>query len=340
MGACASSESVCVCVRVCVYKELYCSAFLYPCASFTVHTHSPMGGKDSCSLVYKAPSIPSFPCSFFPLVTLSSLLPSSFSLLLSFHSFSLLTMASIGKTYTTTIQPYSKYGATTVGRDKFYRAVQYGARALAYYAATYTNTSPETIKRLTALKAAIGQARKCMYKDPSSSLLFSSLEKNSGNGTEMVSNCLTHPSPLFLFPHAVMRVGKPLDHLQSLVSSTQQPDDFLRLAGILRYASLAAYLTFDMLQWVSLFFHLMIWDQADLSLTLPSSFFSPPSPPCRFTRLERTNSPISRPIPVEPQSFGSLESSSPGSRVFIAFGPFGSVGSPLSVLRATRPPSP
>ncbi|KAI9228026.1 MAG: peroxisomal biogenesis factor 11 [Piptocephalis tieghemiana] len=117
-------------------------------------------------------------------------------------------MASIGKTYTTTIQPYSKYGATTVGRDKFYRAVQYGARALAYYAATYTNTSPETIKRLTALKAAIGQARK------------------------------------------LMRVGKPLDHLQSLVSSTQQPDDFLRLAGILRYASLAAYLTFDMLQWI------------------------------------------------------------------------------------------
>lgn len=53
-----------------------------------------------------------------------------------------------------------KYAATTVGRDKVYRAVQYFARFYAWYLLSKGNK--EDVARWTALKSHLGTARKLM----------------------------------------------------------------------------------------------------------------------------------------------------------------------------------
>jgi peroxin-11B len=46
-----------------------------------------------------------------------------------------------------------------------------------------------------------------------------------------------------------MRLGKPIEHLNTLVKSLSISDDVLRVLAVGRAASLAIYLFFDMLQW-------------------------------------------------------------------------------------------
>ncbi|KAI9599049.1 peroxisomal biogenesis factor 11 [Syncephalis fuscata] len=107
------------------------------------------------------------------------------------------------------VEAQLRFAATTVGRDKVYRFVQYFARFLAYYLAQRGTYSKETIQRLANLKSSIGLARK------------------------------------------LMRVGKPIEHLQTLFKSLNQRDEVLRVLSVGRSASLGIYLVYDMFQWVS-----------------------------------------------------------------------------------------
>jgi peroxin-11B len=59
------------------------------------------------------------------------------------------------------VEAQLRFAATTVGRDKVYRFVQYFARFLAYYLAQRENYNKETVQRLSNLKSSIGLARKC-----------------------------------------------------------------------------------------------------------------------------------------------------------------------------------
>ena len=47
-----------------------------------------------------------------------------------------------------------------------------------------------------------------------------------------------------------MRVGKPIEHLQTLLKTLNQRDEVLRVLLVGRSASLGIYLIYDMLQWV------------------------------------------------------------------------------------------
>jgi hypothetical protein len=58
------------------------------------------------------------------------------------------------------VQPWLKYTATTVGRDKIYRAVQYFSRFLAWYLLRQGATK-ETVARFNSLKKTLGLSRKC-----------------------------------------------------------------------------------------------------------------------------------------------------------------------------------
>ncbi|KAG0264567.1 Peroxisomal membrane protein PMP27 [Mortierella polycephala] len=57
------------------------------------------------------------------------------------------------------VQPWLKFTATTVGRDKIYRAVQYFSRFLAWYSLRQGYTK-ETIARFNSLKKTLGLSRK------------------------------------------------------------------------------------------------------------------------------------------------------------------------------------
>ncbi|KAG0199506.1 Peroxisomal membrane protein PMP27 [Mortierella sp. GBA30] len=57
------------------------------------------------------------------------------------------------------VQPWLKYTATTVGRDKIYRAVQYFSRFLAWYLLRQGYTK-ETVARFNSLKKTLGLSRK------------------------------------------------------------------------------------------------------------------------------------------------------------------------------------
>ncbi|KAG0056229.1 Peroxisomal membrane protein PMP27 [Gryganskiella cystojenkinii] len=59
------------------------------------------------------------------------------------------------------VQPWLKYAATTVGRDKIYRAVQYFSRFLAWYLLRQGATK-ETVARFNNLKKTLGLSRKLM----------------------------------------------------------------------------------------------------------------------------------------------------------------------------------
>lgn len=58
------------------------------------------------------------------------------------------------------VQPWLKFTATTVGRDKLYRAVQYFSRFLAWYL-LHQGASKETVARFNNLKKTLGLSRKC-----------------------------------------------------------------------------------------------------------------------------------------------------------------------------------
>ncbi|KAI1318108.1 Peroxisomal membrane protein PMP27 [Mortierella claussenii] len=59
------------------------------------------------------------------------------------------------------VQPWLKYAATTVGRDKIYRAVQYFSRFLAWYLLRQGATK-DTVARFNNLKKTLGLSRKLM----------------------------------------------------------------------------------------------------------------------------------------------------------------------------------
>ncbi|KAG0223024.1 peroxisomal biogenesis factor 11 [Mortierella sp. GBAus27b] len=59
------------------------------------------------------------------------------------------------------VQPWLKFTATTAGRDKLYRTVQYFSRFLAWYVARLGATK-ETVARFNNLKKALGLSRKLM----------------------------------------------------------------------------------------------------------------------------------------------------------------------------------
>ncbi|KAG0222802.1 Peroxisomal membrane protein PMP27 [Mortierella sp. GBA43] len=58
------------------------------------------------------------------------------------------------------VQPWLRFTATTVGRDKIYRAVQYFSRFLAWYLLRQGATK-ETVARFNSLKKTLGLSRKC-----------------------------------------------------------------------------------------------------------------------------------------------------------------------------------
>lgn len=57
------------------------------------------------------------------------------------------------------VQPWLKFTATTVGRDKIYRAVQYFSRFLAWYLLRQ-GSSKETVARFNNLKKTLALSRK------------------------------------------------------------------------------------------------------------------------------------------------------------------------------------
>ncbi|KAK5815264.1 peroxisomal biogenesis factor 11 [Linnemannia elongata] len=59
------------------------------------------------------------------------------------------------------VQPWLKFTATTVGRDKIYRAVQYFSRFLAWYLLRQ-GSSKETVARFNNLKKTLALSRKLM----------------------------------------------------------------------------------------------------------------------------------------------------------------------------------
>lgn len=48
----------------------------------------------------------------------------------------------------------------------------------------------------------------------------------------------------------VFRIGKPLDHVQTILKSLAIQDDFVRFATIFKSAGYGAWLILDSLQWV------------------------------------------------------------------------------------------
>ncbi|KAL1918970.1 uncharacterized protein VTP21DRAFT_2351 [Calcarisporiella thermophila] len=105
------------------------------------------------------------------------------------------------------VEHFLRYTATTVGRDKVYRAIQYWARFYAWYSLR-KGGSKEQVERWNNLKNAIGLTRK------------------------------------------LMRVAKPVEHLNLAVKSLSLEDDILRICTIGRQLGYAGFLFFDMLLWI------------------------------------------------------------------------------------------
>lgn len=112
--------------------------------------------------------------------------------------------------YTLPVDPWIKFTATTVGRDKLYRLIQYLAKFLAhgYFTVPTTTPSPKTHsasddplwtmgQRLNRLSLAVGMARK------------------------------------------LFRLGKPVDFLQTIFKSQAIQDDVIRWCAIGRSLFLA-----------------------------------------------------------------------------------------------------
>ena len=58
------------------------------------------------------------------------------------------------------VDPWIKFTATTVGRDKLYRTIQYVSKLLAYHFAQQGLATKENVDRLTKLSNSVGLARK------------------------------------------------------------------------------------------------------------------------------------------------------------------------------------
>ncbi|ORX89946.1 peroxisomal biogenesis factor 11 [Basidiobolus meristosporus CBS 931.73] len=107
------------------------------------------------------------------------------------------------------VNTFVKYSATTNGRDKFYRLLQYLSRFFSWYLVRQ-GYSKEAIFANDKLKAHLAVARR------------------------------------------LLRLGKPIEWINTMVKSTSIQDDLLRVCSIGRAASMAAYLTLDMLSWVNM----------------------------------------------------------------------------------------
>jgi hypothetical protein len=57
-----------------------------------------------------------------------------------------------------------------------------------------------------------------------------------------------------------MRIGKPIEHFQSLVKSLSQVDGVLRFFTITKCLGYMIYLTLDTLQWVTSYINIMAYD--------------------------------------------------------------------------------
>ncbi|KAK3808735.1 MAG: peroxisomal biogenesis factor 11 [Benniella sp.] len=102
------------------------------------------------------------------------------------------------------VQPWLKFTATTVGRDKLYRTLQYFSRFLAWYIARQGATK-ETVARFNNLKKTLALSRK------------------------------------------LMRIGKPIEHLEAAVAATSLKDRTLLFCTAGKQLSYAGYLTYDAL---------------------------------------------------------------------------------------------
>jgi hypothetical protein len=58
------------------------------------------------------------------------------------------------------LEKISKFLASTAGRDKFYRIIQYLTKLISYHLAK-SSPSSEFVKKLSMLSVAVGQGRKC-----------------------------------------------------------------------------------------------------------------------------------------------------------------------------------
>ncbi|KAF9921195.1 Peroxisomal membrane protein PMP27 [Linnemannia zychae] len=102
------------------------------------------------------------------------------------------------------VQPWLKFTATTAGRDKIYRAVQYFSRFFAWYLLRQGATK-ETVARFDNLKKTLALSRK------------------------------------------LMRIGKPVEHLEMALNATAVKDEVLRFFAVAKQLAYAGYLTFDAL---------------------------------------------------------------------------------------------
>ncbi|KAK9765070.1 Peroxisomal membrane protein PMP27 [Basidiobolus ranarum] len=105
------------------------------------------------------------------------------------------------------VNTFIKFTATTNGRDKFYRLLQYLARFFSWYLVR-GNYSKGAIVANDKLKSHLAVARR------------------------------------------LLRLGKPIEWVDTMVKATSIQDDLLRVCNIGRAASMAAYLTLDMFSWV------------------------------------------------------------------------------------------
>lgn len=137
--------------------------------------------------------------------------------------------------------------ARAVGRDKLYRAVQYYARFLAYYCLR-KGYSKETVARLQALKSTLGLSRKreCSLSLPPKRLVA---KPPPPRGLSSSSRPVYEPS--LTNATTVMRIGKPVEHLQAAVKGLDLTDPVLKFTTIGRQLGYAGYLVNDTLVWVS-----------------------------------------------------------------------------------------
>ncbi|KAH0838409.1 peroxisomal biogenesis factor 11-domain-containing protein [Lanmaoa asiatica] len=120
-----------------------------------------------------------------------------------------------------------KYGGTNLGRDKLYRTIQYLSRFLAWFFLSRGNKAEAT--RWNALKnhLALGRKRECA----------------------IIPSMLPPRKP---DPSAVMRLGKPLEHLQAALRAAQSPTELgEQLATIGRQLAYFGYLTYDAIVWAN-----------------------------------------------------------------------------------------
>lgn len=118
------------------------------------------------------------------------------------------------------IDRWLKLLASTQGRDKIYRLVQYFCRFLAYYLARLSPSS-EYVKRIQRLSVTVGSARK---------------------RKQTLAPVLTNGAVVF-------RMGKPLDNLQIILRSNGIKADAERSMVIGKAIGFGGWLSLDMFQW-------------------------------------------------------------------------------------------